>query len=342
MSLQRTSARLATSVGTDARSVLIWENDAMLRRRTAANVGDKGIPEVFESRNCNGFPRYYLESVSGQYVSDSGQTFTDQVDYVSGRTRLFGIVGHPIEQVRSPEMFTAEFRRRALDAILVPMHVLPEDFDALLPQLLRLSNLDGLIFTIPYKLRARALAGDLGDQARIVGAINALGRRAGGWRGDIFDGIGCVEAFRRRGIALTGRRALLLGAGGAGSAIGVALAAERPASLRLYDVDATRAEALAATITRAFPGLAVSAGPPRLDEVDILLNATPAGMLDDARLPIAITSLPRAMTVFDAIVKPETTPLLALAERCGCTTVRGREMMRGQIARIVDYFLAAD
>ena len=65
-------------------------------------------------------------------------------------------------------------------------------------------------------------------------------------------------------------------------------------------------------------------------------------MLDDARLPIAIAALPPAMTVFDAIVMPETTPLLALAERCGCTTVRGREMMRGQIARMVDFFLAAD
>jgi shikimate dehydrogenase len=275
-------------------------------------------------------------------VSESGQTFTDQVDYISGRTRLFGIVGHPIEQVRSPEMFTAEFRRRALDAILVPLHVLPDDFEALLPQLLRLSNLDGVIFTIPYKLRACALADRLGEQARIVGAINALGRRPGGWRGDMFDGIGCVDAFRRRGIPLIGRRALLLGAGGAGSAIGVALASERPASLRVYDVDATRAEALAARIGGAFPGLTVSAGAPQLDGIDILLNATPSGMLDDARLPIAITSLPRAMTVFDAIVKPETTPLLALAERCGCTTVRGREMMRGQIARIVDFFLASD
>ena len=274
-------------------------------------------------------------------MNPTDEAFAEQVDYVSGRTRLFGIVGHPIEQVRSPEIFTAELRRRALDAVLVPMHVLPDDFDTLLPQLLRLSNLDGVIFTIPYKVRACALADRLGEQASIVGAINALGRCPGGWRGDIFDGIGCVEAFRRRGIALTGRRVQLLGAGGAGSAIGVALASERPASLRLHDVDATRAEALAATITRAFPGIAVSAGPPRLDGIDILLNATPAGMLDDARLPIAIEALPRAMTVFDAIVKPETTPLLALAERCGCATVRGREMMRGQISRIADFFLAA-
>ena len=52
----------------------------------------------------------------------------------------------------------------------------------------------------------------------------------------------------------------------------------------------------------------------------------------------AVERLPPSLVVFDAIVMPETTPLLALAEACGCVTVRGREMMRGQIARIVDFF----
>ena len=75
----------------------------------------------------------------------------DQVDYVSGKTRVFGIVGDPIEQVRSPEMITAEMTRRGHDAVLVPMHVLQADFDDVLPRILRLRNLGGLVFTIPYK-----------------------------------------------------------------------------------------------------------------------------------------------------------------------------------------------
>jgi shikimate dehydrogenase len=79
---------------------------------------------------------------------------------------------------------------------------------------MRVQNLGGLVFTIPYKARACALADELLPQARIVGAINALGRgRDGRWRAEIFDGLGCVEAFRRRGIALRGRRVMLLGAG---------------------------------------------------------------------------------------------------------------------------------
>ncbi|MFO1312379.1 MAG: shikimate dehydrogenase [Burkholderiales bacterium] len=265
----------------------------------------------------------------------------DQVDYVSGKTRVFGIVGHPIEQVRSPEMITAEMTSRGHDAVLVPMHVLPGDFDDVLPRLLLMRNLGGLVFTIPYKARAVALAGEVGAQAKALGVINALGRTASGaWRGDIFDGLGCVEAFRRRGIAFAGRRVMLIGAGGAGSAIAAAVAGERPGSLTIFDVDASRAQDLARKVAAMGDGIDVRAGPVSVTGQDILLNATPVGMLDDARLPIAADVLPPDLVVFDAIVKPERTPLLALAEACGCTTVRGREMMRGQIAKMVDFFFA--
>ena len=107
----------------------------------------------------------------------------DQVDYVSGKTRVFGIVGHPIEQVRSPEIITRELTRRGYDAVLVPMHVLPGDFDDVLPRLVRMQNLGGLVFTIPFKARAVALADEVGPQARTLGVINALGRtRDGRWR----------------------------------------------------------------------------------------------------------------------------------------------------------------
>src|ERR1700723_1840599 len=96
----------------------------------------------------------------------------DEVDYINGETRVFGIVGHPIAQVRSPEMVTAELVRRGRNAILIPIDVLPEDFDACLGQLMRVANLDGLIFTIPYKQAACRLASSLGAQARRGGADN--------------------------------------------------------------------------------------------------------------------------------------------------------------------------
>jgi shikimate dehydrogenase len=263
-----------------------------------------------------------------------------EADYVSGRTRLFAIVGHPIAQVRSPAMFSGAFRARGLDALLVPLHVAPEDFDAALPALLRLRNLGGLIFTVPFKARAVMLASSLGRQARTVGAINALARDGDQWKGEIFDGLGCVEAFRRHDQSFEGKRVMLAGCGGAGAAMGVAIAHERPAFMRIFDVDRSRAEALAGKVASVSAGTRMEVAEPRADDVDILLNATPVGMLDDARLPFPIERLPAALTVFDVVVVPERTPLIELAERCGCRTIYGYEMTRGQMDRMVDFFVA--
>jgi shikimate dehydrogenase len=263
----------------------------------------------------------------------------EEASFVSGRTRIFGIVGDPIEQVRSPEMFSAEFMRRGLEALMIPIHVLPGDFQSCLAQLKRVQNLDGLVFTIPYKQAALGLADSLGPQARTVGAINALARQPDGkWVGDIFDGLGCVEAFRRRGYPFLDQRVMLIGAGGAGSAIGVAVAQESPRSIRLFDPDQARAANLATKIRSVNPAIDVTVGEPLTTDIDILLNASPVGMLSDPRMPVDISAISPDVIVFDAIVKPEPTKLLALARERGCRTVFGREMMRGQISRMADFF----
>jgi shikimate dehydrogenase len=265
----------------------------------------------------------------------------DEVNYISGETRLFAIVGHPIEQVRSPEMVTAELTRRGHNAILIPLDVLPEEFESCVGQIMRVRNLDGLIFTIPYKQAACALASELSVQACAVGAINALARgHRDQWVGDIFDGLGCVEAFRERQQSFRDRRVMLIGAGGAGSAIGVAVAHQGPAAMRIFDLDAGRATRLVEAIEKIDPRIDVRFAEPTVESIEILLNASPVGMLGDARMPIDVAKIPSEIVVFDAIVKPEQTRLLKLAELCGCQTIRGREMMRGQIKKIVDFFEA--
>jgi shikimate dehydrogenase len=88
------------------------------------------------------------------------------------------------------------------------------------------------------------------------------------------------------------------------------------------------------------PKTVVEVGISRCDGVDVLMNASPVGMLSDARLPLEVEKFSKDLVVFDAIVMPENTPLLTLAQNCGCEVVRGREMMLGQISRLVDYFLA--
>jgi shikimate dehydrogenase len=263
----------------------------------------------------------------------------DEVKYVSGETRVFAIVGHPIEQVRSPEMVTAELVRRGHNAILIPIDVLPGDFERTVPALMQVRNLDGLIFTIPFKQAACALAGVLGDQALKVGAVNAMARnRDGDWVGDIFDGIGCVEAFRNRNLTFKDRRVMLIGAGGAGRAIAVAVAQQGPNAIKIFDIDEGRATDLVKIVGEIDPKIDASIGKPTLEDVDILLNASPVGMLSDPRAPIEAAQIPSDVVVFDAIVKPELTKLLTIAQQCGCRTIFGREMMRGQITKIVDFF----
>ncbi len=265
----------------------------------------------------------------------------EEVSFINGKTRLYGIVGDPIEQVRSPEMVTYEMHSRHINAVLLPIHIRVDEFDTVIPHILSIHNLDGLIFTIPFKTRARKLAQFVGPQAQAVDAINALARRPDGqWAGEIFDGLGCVEGFRRRGYNLKDKSVMLIGLGGAGSAICAAIAAEQPRAMRIFDLDAARGERMATAVRQISPETQVVVGTPTVQDMDVLFNASPVGMLGDPRLPIEVDSFPAELIVFDAIVKPEQTPLLALAESCGCPIVRGREMMRGQISKLVDYFVA--
>lgn len=278
-----------------------------------------------------------LEKLSETYANIP----MNQVDFVNGKTRVYGIVGDPIEQVRSPEMVTWEMQKRDHNAVLIPMHIARDEFDTVMPHIMRMRNLDGLIFTIPFKAQAIALAKTLGPQASQIGAINALKKHSNGaWSGEIFDGIGCVEAFKQRGITLQDKRLQLIGLGGAGSAICVALAYEKPKLLRLFDINAQTTERMAKMVNTISPQTVVEVGLPLAEGIDILLNASPVGMLSDARLPLAVQQFKKELIVFDAIVMPENTPLLSLAQDCGCQVVRGREMMLGQISKIVDYFFA--
>ena len=264
-----------------------------------------------------------------------------QVDFINGKTRMFGIVGDPIEQVRSPEMVTWEFHQRPYNAVMIPIHIAQSDFDNVIPDIMQIRNLDGLIFTIPFKVKALGLAKTLGQQASLVGAINAIKRQSNGdWCGEIFDGLGCVEAFKLRGIALKDKRIQLIGLGGAGSAICVAVAHEHPSMMRLFDLNERNAEQMIRLVKQISPRTVVELDTPRCDDIDVLMNASPVGMLGDARLPLAVETFKKDLVVFDAIVMPEITPLIKLAQDCGCEVVKGREMMLGQISKLVDYFLA--
>ena len=135
---------------------------------------------------------------------------------VNGSTRLLGIVGDPIAHVRSPPLWSALFRRNDINAVCVPFHVHPPDLPAFIDGFRKANNVLGLLVTIPHKLAAARHAELLTPRARKVGTANLLRPMpGGGWEGDMLDGFGFVAALRADGQTLAGRRALVVGAGGA-------------------------------------------------------------------------------------------------------------------------------
>ena len=258
---------------------------------------------------------------------------------ISGTSRLYVILGDPIAKVRSPEAFNAGFGRHGIDAVMVPCETAPADLAATVDGLKRWRNLDGLVFTMPHKGPALGLVDDVGESGRLVGAINAARRDpAGRWRGDMFDGAGFVGGMQRNGHDPRGRRAALIGAGGAGRAIAFALAGAGVTALSVHDLDPAKAVQLAADLQRAHPSLPARAGAPRPGDFDLLVNATPAGMQAGDPLPWPADALRPGTIVGDVTTKPEITPFLAAARERGCAILTGRNMVEGQLAALFRFF----
>ena len=261
---------------------------------------------------------------------------------INGATRLIGIVGDPVSQVKSPQAWNPTLAEGGHDAVLVPIHVRAADFDAAIGGILRIANLDGLVLTMPFKERVIPHLASISRRAAQVGAVNAAKRsEAGTWIGDMFDGVGLIGAVRGIGIDPAGLRVGLIGAGGAGSAIGFALAESSVASLRIVDADAARAERLAKRIAQACAPLAPSARPFTTAEVDLLVNATPVGMGAEDGTPIDVGALTAGTSVVDIVTRP-TTPLLAAAARAGCRHTGGAAMVAAQAAAILAFIGLGD
>src|SRR5262245_1273458 len=114
---------------------------------------------------------------------------TDQTQQpaISGRTRLLGIVGDPIEQVKSPQSWNPRLAATGNDAVLIPIHICAADFDETIEAVMRIANLDGLAFTMPFKEQIIPHLSSISRRAAQVGAVNAARRsEAGHWIGDMF------------------------------------------------------------------------------------------------------------------------------------------------------------
>ena len=258
---------------------------------------------------------------------------------INGRTLLIAHLGYPTASFRAPMIYNPYFESIGLDAVVVPMGVKAEDYATFLRPLFRLSNIRGALVTMPHKVATIGLVDEVSTAAAIAGSANAiLLREDGTLLADMFDGEGFVRGMRRNGRDPRGLRALVVGAGGVGSAIAASLAAAGIAGLGLFDVHPPAAEALAGRLRAHYPGLSLAVGARDPEGYDVVVNATPLGMNEGDPLPVDVARISPAAFVGEVVMKQEVTPFLAAARGKGCLTQVGTDMLFEQIPAYLEFF----
>lgn len=258
---------------------------------------------------------------------------------LSGETRVIAIIGDPIAQVKSPAGVTQALLEHDRNALVIPIHVTPADLDNFVHGISLVRNFDGFIITVPHKFSAYKYCATATDRAHFLGAVNILRRNTdGSWHGDMVDGTAFVGGIRNAGCKPEGQRALLIGAGGAGSAIALALLEAGVFELAIHDEDVGRRDSLIERL-RTQHGSRVHVGSPDPTGFTLVANATPVGMREEDPYPVQVDKFTIDMFVGDVITAPLVTPMIAAARCIGCGTQIGGGMFLADMDLMVNFFL---
>lgn len=249
---------------------------------------------------------------------------------ITGSTRIYGLIGAPLKSAKSPMLLNKLFAEAQSDAVCIPLEVGQGDLADFVKGIRAVSNMAGLLVTMPHKQSMLEVVDVLDPTARQVGAINVIRCEADGrWVGAVFDGLGCVLGMQWEGHDPANKNVLLIGAGGAGRAIAFAVASAGARSLTISDVDHNRARDLAKAVADD-TGCSTRSGPPDPHGYEIVINATPLGMNKTDPMPVDIERLEPGTLVVDIINSPDPTPLCDAARKRGCLTQDGSPMHKGQ------------
>ena len=276
-------------------------------------------------------------------------------------TRLAGIFGYPLAHSLSPAFQQAAFNHYGLDARYLAWETPPDALAAGVAKL-RGGDFIGANVTIPHKQAVMALLDEVDPLAAAIGAVNTIVKRGGRLVGYNTDAHGFMRALKEdAGFEPSGRRALLLGAGGAARAAAFALCQEGVASLVIANRTLERAAALAADLSADGASVsAIAADDATLNDAalnaDLIVNSTSVGMRHggaEGQTPLAGGLIPHDAVALDMVYNPQHTPLLAAARSAGARAVGGMpmliyqgaaafEMWTGRIAPVEAMFAAGN
>lgn len=261
--------------------------------------------------------------------------------HISGTTGLFTLLGSPVGHSGSPAMFNYSFKKQGLDYAYLAFDVKKEDMPKAIDAL-KLFKVRGSNVTMPCKTVAASLVDELSPAAKIIGAINVIVNDNGKLTGHITDGIGFVRNLKEHGVDIANKKIVVLGSGGAATAIEVQSALDGAAEITIFnkkDEFFQRAEQTKQKIQQAKPE--VKAKVCDLDDqnklkteiarADILVNATIVGMKPLENKSLVDKSFLRPdLVVADTVYNPLKTKLILDAESIGCTTAPGKGMLLWQ------------
>jgi shikimate dehydrogenase len=257
---------------------------------------------------------------------------------VTGKTTVVPLIGHPVEQVKSPGPMNIWFAENDVDAVIVPMDIRPERIVSFFDVLRAMENCAGCSVTMPHKQAAFVASDEVTERARRAKAVNTIRRSPSGRLiGDMTDGTAFIAALANHGISARGCHVLLIGAGGAGTAIAFELATEGAASIIIIERDQMRQRALMVELSGLYPDMGVFDQVPPGMVIDIAVNASPLGMNPNDPLPYPIERLKQTRIVADAVTKPVITPWLVEAEKSGLKVQNGEEMAVAQLPIQLSY-----
>jgi len=256
---------------------------------------------------------------------------------LSGHTKPFAVLGHPIGHTLSPVMHNASIEALGMDAIYLAFDVEPE---RLMDVLAAMSNMGfgGVNLTIPHKEVAFSGIADLDESARRLGSVNTVEFRQEGLRGHSTDGQGFVLAFEEAfQSGLSGRSVFVLGSGGAGRAVAITCAAEGAGHITVTDLDEERPARVKNEISGLFPDVTVEVAPPDKEawtgicgNADIVLQATPVGMKEADESLLQPKAFHDGQVVFDLVYMYPRTTFMKAAEEGGARVVNGLGMLLHQ------------
>lgn len=251
---------------------------------------------------------------------------------VSGKTKVFCVIGDPITHSLSPIMHNAAFRHLKIDAVYVAFNVKESMLEDAVKGM-RSFGICGMNVTTPHKTTIINYLDENDPMAEFVGAVNTVLNVNGKLVGFNTDGVGALMALKENGVKTKGKKFLILGAGGAGRAIAFHLAQEAD-ELIILNRDVNKARLLADMLRKRFNKKVVGDGLSHdvlkkwIEDVDVLINTTSVGMHPRQDETLIDKSFLRSeLTVMDIVYNPIETKLLKDAKSAGAKVIYGTEML---------------